>query len=80
MKSFSVDKGPRHTIEEYNQLMAIIKKNYNNSQHFVNATDNITLSSKILVALHLNLCWIIDNGATYYVTLSTDLLNPKKLL
>ncbi|TXG65646.1 hypothetical protein EZV62_006921 [Acer yangbiense] len=39
VKSFSADEGPRLTIEEYNQLMAMIKKNDSNSQHFVNATD-----------------------------------------
>ena len=73
--------GPRLTTEEYNQLMVMIRKNNGgNSQHFANATCINMPSSKIIPdCSHLNMCWIIDNGAMDHVTSSAELLDPKML-
>ncbi|KAI8568120.1 hypothetical protein RHMOL_Rhmol02G0172600 [Rhododendron molle] len=57
---FSND-GPRLTTEEYNQVMALLRKNNDcNSPHFAIATGIITPSSEVTpLASHSSLCWII---------------------
>ena len=73
--------GPRLTTEEYNQLMAMIRKNNGgNSQHFSNSTGINMPSSKIILDCpHSNMCWIIDSGATDHVTSLAELLDLKNL-
>ncbi|KAF7132885.1 hypothetical protein RHSIM_Rhsim09G0014100 [Rhododendron simsii] len=75
----SSNDGPRLTTEEYNQVMALLRKNNDgNSPHFANATGIITPSSEVTpLASHSSLCWIIDSGATDHVTSSIKLIDPK---
>ena len=61
-------------------MVMIRKNNGGNSQHFANATCINMPSSKIIPdCSHLNMCWIIDNGAMDHVTSSAELLDPKML-
>ena len=78
-KYLPTSDGSRLTIEEYDQLMAMIQKNNDgNSQYFANTTGINMPSSKIIQDyLHSNMCWIIDSGATNHVTSSTELLDLK---
>ena len=80
-KFLPTSDGPRLTVEEYNQLMAMIRKNNGgNSQHFSNSTGINMPSSKIILDCpHSNMCWIIDSGARDHVTSSAELLDPKIL-
>ena len=56
-KLLPTNDGPRLTTEEYNQLMAMIRKNNGgNSQHFANATSINTPSSKITPDCHTQIC------------------------
>ena len=80
-KFLPTSDGPRLTTKEYNQLMAMIRKNNSgNSQHFLNAISINMSSSKIISNYpHSNMCWIIDSGTTNHVTSSTEFLVPKNL-
>ncbi|CAL2238713.1 unnamed protein product [Prunus armeniaca] len=73
--------GPKFTTEEYNQLMAMLRKNNDgNPQHYANTTGITTSSSPVThVDPHSKLCWIIDSGATDHVTSSIELTNPQLL-
>lgn len=74
--------GPKFTTEEYNQLMAMLKKSSldGNPQHFANATGIITPSSNLSeVFPKKTLYWIIDSGATDHISSSPHLLVKKSL-
>ncbi|XP_075475807.1 uncharacterized protein LOC142512623 [Primulina tabacum] len=78
-KFVSIDDGPRLTTDEYNQLIAMIRKtNEGNTQIFTNTTGNIKSSSKVNLAAS-GLCWIIDSGATDHVASSVELLESKRI-
>ena len=56
-KFLPTSDGPRLTVEEYNQLMVMIRKNNGgNSQHFANATSINMPSSKITPDCHTQIC------------------------
>ena len=73
---------PKFTPEEYNQIMAMLKKNNldGNPHHFANATGTLTPLSKMSGALpQKNLYWIIDSGATDHISPSPHLLHKKSM-
>ncbi|XP_073302898.1 uncharacterized protein [Primulina huaijiensis] len=78
-KFVSTDDGPRFTTDEYNQLIAMIRKtNEGNTQIFTNTTGNFKSSPKVNLAAS-GLCWIIDSGATNHVASSVELLESKRI-
>ena len=80
-KYLVVNDEPKLTIEEYNQLMAMIR-NYDddNTKHFSNTIGMIMSSSKsVPYYMDPNMGWIMDSGATSHVTSSVELLNLKSL-
>jgi hypothetical protein len=68
-----VPDGPTFIIEEYNQIIAILRNG--NGQPSLHATG---ISSKCNIAQtssHLTLCWIIDSGATDHISHSSPMHN-----
>ena len=59
------------TIEEYDQLMALLQKENGKDQYFVNNIGIITPTyNNVHYGLHSTLYWIVDSGATDHISKS----------
>ena len=72
-------KGPStFTTKEYEQLMALLRKENGRDQSFMNNTDIITpICNNVHYGPHLTLYWIVDSGATDHT--SKSLLSQNKM-